>query len=251
VPQESGDRRAASGRGKSTDGFQLAIEISSVTGSRKKQRAPAATRGPKLSRAEKHEQIRKALLHAAAKVVGAEGYSAAMVSTITARAGVAQGTFYNYFNSRQDLFDQLLPGLTGEMLDFIQAKSAGQVNDVERERKGFKAFFQFLLLKPEFYRILYESELFAPEAYRRHLVVVAEGYTRVLRRAGAAGELKPYNPRELEAIAFILMGSREYLCMRYARSDGEIVDLPDFVIEAYMKLVTGGLWKPSAGRRRK
>jgi len=245
-----GDPRAARDRGKSTDGFRFAVGISTVIGSRKKQRALSA-RGRKLSRAEKHEQIRKALLQAAAKVVGAEGYSDAMVSAITARAGVAQGTFYNYFTTRQDLFDQLLPGLTGEMLDFIKARSSGQANDVERERKGFKAFFEFLLLKPEFYRILYESELFAPEAYQRHLAIVAEGYTRVLRRAGAAGELKTYNPRELEAIAFILMGSREYLCVRYARSDGEIVDLPDFVIEAYMKLVTGGLWNPPAGRRGK
>lgn len=217
--------------------------------SRKKQRAQG-TRGPKLSRAQKHEQIRKALLQAAAKVVGAEGYSAAMVSAITARAGVAQGTFYNYFATRQDLFDQLLPGLTGEMLEFIKVKSAAQASDVERERKRFKAFFEFLLLRPEFYRILYESELFAPEAYHRHLAIVGQGYTRVLRRAGVAGEIKPFNARELEAIAFILMGAREYLCMRYARSDREIVDLPDFVIEAYMKLVTGGLWNPPVGRRK-
>lgn len=198
---------------------------------------------PKVSRAEKHDQIRTALFDAAVKVVGAEGYSAAMVSAITARAGVAQGTFYNYFESRQDLFDQLLPRLSAEMLDFIKARSAGEPNEVERERRGFRAFFEFLLLYPEFYRILYESELFAPEAYQRHLDVVAKGYVRVLTRAQDKGELKPYDPREIEAIALILMGSREYLCMRYARAGGEIVALPDFVVDAYMKLVTGGIWR--------
>lgn len=30
----------------------------------------------------------------------------------------AQGTFYNYFASQQDLFDYLLPELGGELLDF-------------------------------------------------------------------------------------------------------------------------------------
>ena len=51
------------------------------------------TKPQKLTRAEKQSQIRTALLQAAAKVVGEVGYSAAMVSTITRRAGVAQGTF--------------------------------------------------------------------------------------------------------------------------------------------------------------
>ena len=218
------------------------------------RREPARTSGSnppspgKLSRAEKHDQIRKALFDAAIKVVGAEGYSAAMVSAITARAGVAQGTFYNYFESRQDLFDQLLPRLGLEMLDFIKARSADARNDLERERQGFKAFFEFLLAYPEFYRILYESELFAPEAFRRHFDLVTDGYLRVLRRAQGRGELQPYDPREIEAIATILMGSREYLCMKYARSDGQIVELPDYVVDGYMKLVTGGIWRAPKGK---
>src|SRR6202008_1120179 len=41
---------------------------------------------------------------------------------LTRRAGVAQGTFYNYFNSRQDLFDQLLPSMSNEMLAFIYGR---------------------------------------------------------------------------------------------------------------------------------
>ena len=40
-------------------------------------------------------------------IVGELGYAGASVALITARADVAQGTFYNYFESRQDLLDQL------------------------------------------------------------------------------------------------------------------------------------------------
>ena len=61
-----------------------------------------------------------------AKVVGAEGYAHASVAKVTALAEIAQGTFYNYFASQQDLFDQLLPELGTELLDFIRTRIAGE-----------------------------------------------------------------------------------------------------------------------------
>jgi len=60
---------------------------------------------PRSTRAERSEQTLNALLDAAGEVVGELGYQDASVARITSQAGVAQGTFYNYFNSRQDLFD--------------------------------------------------------------------------------------------------------------------------------------------------
>lgn len=203
-------------------------------------------RAQKLTRAEKQSHIRAALLDAAAKVVGEIGYSAAMVSTITRRAGVAQGTFYNYFSSRQDLFDQLLPSMSNEMLGFINERSSHAANDVAREKLRFEAYFAYLLARPEFYRILYESEQFAPEAFQKHIQVIGQGYQRVLRRAANAGDARAVDPREYEVIAFMLMGARKYLSSRFARSDGSIRELPDFVTKAYMRFVCNGFWDERA-----
>lgn len=166
-----------------------------------------------------------------------------MISTITSRAGVAQGTFYNYFNSRQDLFDQLLPSMSDEMLAFISARSSRARNDVEREKLRFEAYFAYLLERPEFYRILYESELFAPDAFQKHIDVIAQGYQRVLRRATNAGDARAVDAREYEVIAFMLMGARKYLSSRFARSNGTMRELPDFVTRAYMRFVCSGFWE--------
>ena len=54
-------------------------------------------------------------------VVGEQGYAGASIALITQRAGLAQGTFYLYFDSREDLFDQLLPEVGQELLDFLGA----------------------------------------------------------------------------------------------------------------------------------
>jgi AcrR family transcriptional regulator len=194
------------------------------------------------SRAERGQQIRESLFEAATKVVGQQGYANAMVSTIASTADVAQGTFYNYFESRQDLFDNLLPRLGQEMLQFIREEASDSSNGREREERSFRAFFTFLKIRPEFYRILYEAELFAPAAFKRHTETIAAGYVRTLDRELKCGELKTRDPRDLEAIAFMLMGARHYLCMRFARRDGETVSLPEWVVRAYMNLVVTGLY---------
>lgn len=209
--------------------------------------APRPSKRKKLSRAEKSQKIRQSLFEAAAKVVGEQGYSNAMVASITARADVAQGTFYNYFESRQDIFDQLLPSLGEAMLAFIKDRSKDAPNEIEREEQSFRAFFAFLKTHPEFYRILYEAEVFAPAAYQRHMETVSKGYCRVLQRARDRGALKVRDNREIETIAYILMGARQYLSMRYARRDGQTIALPEWVVRAYMSLVKGGLFEAERG----
>jgi len=199
-------------------------------------------RARRMTREEKSQFIRDSLMSAAAMTVGEQGYANTMVSTITARAKVAQGTFYNYFESKQALFDQLLPELGKEMLQFIRERIANASTALEREEISFKAFFDFLKKHPEFYRILYEAELFAPTAFRDHMDTIARGYVRFLRTAWERGELNIKDESELEPTGYMLMGIRHYLCMQYARKDGKSVALPEHIVEIYKRLITDGIF---------
>ncbi|HEX3218328.1 MAG TPA: TetR/AcrR family transcriptional regulator [Aestuariivirgaceae bacterium] len=206
------------------------------------RRRPVAGEAPrKLTRAEKSQKIKRDLLAAAAKVVGKVGYSNAQVSRITAVANVGQGTFYNHFESRQDLFDQLLPTLGGELLDFIRVRAADAPNALEREKRSFKAFFEFLKENPEFYRILYEAEVFAPKAFAAHIERIAGAYVRTLERDATQGGVAAMDKNALEVLAFTLMGARHYLCMRFARKNGRVVDPPEWVVDTYMRLFAQGI----------
>ena len=192
-------------------------------------------------RADRAIETRRKLIDAAAKVVGAEGYANASVAKITARAEIAQGTFYNYFASQQDLFDHLLPELGAELLDFIRARIAGESGSFAREEIGFRAFFDFVAERPEFYRILNEAEIFAPKAYHDHMSNMAEGYLRALSRSHAKGELPGFERRELEVVVYSLLAARNYISYRYLFRDGRSRRLPAWVDGAYMKLLTGGM----------
>lgn len=193
------------------------------------------------SRDERGALIRAALFRAAMEVVGDVGYEQASISRITQRAGVAQGTFYNHFESRQDILDQLLPAVGREMVEHVRVCAREGRTAFDREEMGFRAFFSFLKKTPHFFRILNEAESFAPKGYREHLELVSAGYIRFLRRAHEHGELPGYEERELEVVALVLMSARTYIAWRYLQGGADQDDLPDWVVKAYVKFAMYGL----------
>ena len=205
---------------------------------------------PKLSRAERNDEVKRRLFDAAAKIVGRLGYAEASVARITELAEVAQGTFYNHFENRQELLDQLLPTIGLQMVDFIAERAGALPPGADRETERFRAFFEFLQVVPEFLRILNEAEVFAPKGYQRHLDNIAAPYVRTLMRERNAGEVDDYSEEELEVIVHILMGARGYLCRRYAYTEGSAHPVPDYVISAYEKLLGSGLFRRPAKRNK-
>jgi AcrR family transcriptional regulator len=208
----------------------------------------AGNQKPKVSRAERNDEVKRRLFDAAAKVVGRLGYAEASVARITELASVAQGTFYNHFGNRQELLDQLLPTIGLQMIAFIKERTNAAATGADKETERFRAFFDFLRVVPEFLRILNEAEVFAPSGYQRHLDNIATAYVRTLKRDRNAGEINDYSDQELEAIVHILMGARGYLCQRYAYTEGSAHAVPEYVISAYEKLLGSGLFRKSAAR---
>jgi AcrR family transcriptional regulator len=195
----------------------------------------------KLNRVERNAWTKRRIFDAATKIVGKYGYAEASVARITEEAGVAQGTFYNHFENRQELLDQLLPKIGIDMVRFIRERT-GTAQTARQEIERFSAFFDFIRRVPEFLRILNEAEFFAPIGYQKHFDNISTAYVRILKRARLAGTVDSYSDEEFEAIVQILMGARGYLSRRYSYAGGAVTAVPDHVISAYQKLVTRGLF---------
>ena len=75
------------------------------------------------------EQRRGDILDAATRVFAEKGIQSATIADITHAAGVAKGTFYLYFDSK----DQLVGALKAKMVDDILAHSSGLYAQVGRE----------------------------------------------------------------------------------------------------------------------
>jgi AcrR family transcriptional regulator len=174
--------------------------------------------------------------------VGRYGYAGASIARITMAANVAQGTFYNYFGSRDALFAHLLPEIGRLMIDEIGAKVREHKRLADREEARIRGYLDFLRTHPGFYRVLREAETFAPEAHREHMANMVAGYTRALRaereRAGAPALPDPL----IEKIVYMLLGARDYLAMRYQADGSQAIAADDETVATYMRAIRGGLF---------
>lgn len=201
-------------------------------------------RKQRLSRAEKAEVTRARLFEAAIEIVGERGYAGASVALITARANVAQGTFYNYFESRQDLLDQLLPSISRRLHHLIRQRVLEAPDDaIERERARLAGFFEFLEKEPHLFKILSEGSVHAPRGFRAHLEMQSASYRRALEYERRRGNLQIEDPDEVGILAQMLISTREYLSGRFCYEDGDFVRPAPGVVDTYVKLLRGKVFK--------
>ena len=193
------------------------------------------------ARAEKTARIREQLMVSAARVVGERGYRDASVQRITADAGLAQGTFYLYFASRQALFDQLLPHFGLQMLEQVRLRSTGVHGFFALEEIGLKAVVEYLHENPWFWRLLNEAEVEAPLAWERHHEEVTSRYIRFLKRARAQGELEGYAVSELATLAQLLVAARDYIYRCHLTSHAPGKKVPAALLKTYRKFIEHGL----------
>lgn len=159
------------------------------------------------------EATRQRLLEAAELEFGEKGFKRASVTGITQRAGVAQGTFYLYFPSKEDALRELVRHMGRELRRALSAAIAGVSGRLEVERAGFEAFVRFCLGKQNLYRVVMESQFVDESIYREYYQTLASAYTLGLRRAQERGEIRP---GDAEAQAWALMGIAHFLGLRYA-----------------------------------
>ncbi len=157
---------------------------------------------------------RESLLTAGCHVVAAEGYAAASIAKIAETAGVAQGTFYNYFADRQALFDEMLPYIGLRMREAVEQAARDAPPGLRREVRRFEAFLRYVDENDGFYRILYEAEVFSPTAHRVHIENIVSGYRRTIRRAIATGRFPLMSDGKIECIIYQLLGMRAYAAMQ-------------------------------------
>jgi AcrR family transcriptional regulator len=157
-------------------------------------------------------ETRTKLIEAAEQVFGALGYHDASIVKLTEAAGVGQGTFYLYFASKKDVFDELIRDMNRRVRHAMKEASSRGRTRLEAELLGFGAYFRFTMDHPAIYRIIRQAEFVSPEMLEFHYAKLAEGYVEGLRESIARGEVGDIEP---EVTAWALMAAGEMLGMRY------------------------------------
>ena len=195
--------------------------------------APRVLREP---RTERGRRTQRAILDAAAAEFGEKGFHESSIVSITIRAGVALGSFYTYFESKEALFKALVQDMSGRVRDHVApVLGAYQGDAVEAEGVALAAFLDFARAHKEIYRIIDEAEFVAPDDWRAHYLNTAARILERLQAARARGELR-VEPHE--AHAWAIMGMNVFLGLRFGVMDGD-ADLGEVVRQANALLKDG------------
>lgn len=174
----------------------------------------------KKTRAQRREDRRDSLKEAAIEVFSTHGYHAAKVSQIVETVGVAQGTFYLYYESKEQIFGELLSDflqtVVGAVSDWEPASLDSQevlreelhrvgmkLTEVLLEHRGLAAIFfrEGLAVSQDFDEMI--------EEFYSTLAALMTNFNRVLHERGIIPKMN------FEMLAYMTIGSVERIIMEY------------------------------------
>lgn len=190
----------------------------------------------KAPRTDRGRRTLRALLDAAAAEFGDKGFHEGSISGITRRAGVALGTFYTYFDSKDAIFRALVRDMSGQVRDHVAPALRAAPDQIAAERAGLHGFLTFVRSHKEIYRIIDEAEFVDPESFHTHYATTAERIEQRLKAAAARGEIRD-DVSDIHAWA--VMGMNVFLGLRYGVWDEDRT--PDAVADTVADMLRDGL----------
>lgn len=190
----------------------------------------------KVPRTERGRRTMRAILDAAAIEFGDNGFHQASISDITRRAGVALGSFYTYFDSKDAVFRALVRDMSDQVRDHVAPAILSAPDQIAAEQAGLREFISFVRDHKEIYRIIDESEFVDPESFRLHYATTADRITRRLRKAADRGEVKG---DVSEVHGWAIMGMNVFLGLRYGVWSED--ETPDDIAKVVAKMLKDGI----------
>jgi AcrR family transcriptional regulator len=190
----------------------------SRAGTKPRQAVPAeAPSSAKVPRTPRGERTLRKILDAALAEFGELGFGDASIVGITRRAKVALGTFYTYFDSKEEVFRALVNDMSARVREHVAPTLTGASDALDAERRALAAFLRFAAENKQVYRIIDEAEFVDPAGFRAHYENTAARIVARLEQGIARGELRR-DPAAIgnEVISWALMGANVFLGLRFA-----------------------------------
>src|SRR3954470_12525157 len=178
-------------------------------GVKAEEQAPLSAAGDgKAPRTPRGERTMRKILDAARDEFGERGFAESSIVGITQRAGVALGTFYTYFDSKEALFQALVRDMSAEVAATAAPAFVGSANALDAAQHGLELFLRFAREHRDIYRIIDEAEFVDPGAYREHYETTASRIAARLIAAREKGEIAvDLDDDDLEILAWASMGA--------------------------------------------
>ena len=183
---------------------------------------------------------REAIIRAAIEVFSKKDFKTASISEIAQKAGIADGTIYQYFRNKEDLFFSIPTEKTNEFLNQLELHLEGISGAFNKIQKFVWYFLYFFKSNPEYGRILMlemrvsrsfvktETYGFLKQSVSQVMNIIIEGQNEGVIRQDA----------DIYILRHLILGTLEHMVSRWLLK-GEKYDLLEYHQDVSRILIDG------------
>ena len=172
---------------------------------------------------------------AAEELFSEKGYYDTGITDIVTRAGIAQGTFYIYFNDKKSVFVYLIRKLGSELKESIRANIRVSKDRYDEEYMGIKTFLNFVGEHIGLFKIVWQAQFVDPELFKEYYESFSKGYVRNIKKAQTKGEMNDIDP---VILSYCLIGIANFTALKFIEFDNK--NNYEEVVEEVMKFIKNG-----------
>ena len=197
------------------------------------------------------DAVRRRLLESAAAQFARLGFDATNIDDIAVDAGVAKGTVYNYFDSKEDLFGAVLAQGAQQTVDrFAAVPHGASTRDALR---ALAAADVSVLREEEAFMKVLIAEAMSPRSRNYSLILerlapFLDAVAGILEAGVRRGEVR--RDRPVPQLALLFTGTLALLYIQHWQSDGgwpTMDEIPDLAVDTFLD---GGRARGPQPRRR-
>jgi AcrR family transcriptional regulator len=191
------------------------------------------------------EERRKQLLNAAIDAFGEKGYHRTQVSDIIAKAKVARGTFYLYFEGKREIFDAIMTELFDRVQAEIRAIPKEAVIEIPSQIKGnLERITKLLLENPLLTKLLINEsvglDVELDTRLRKFYGQILDYIRRGLRQGQEMGFVRP---GDVHVLAICLLGCvKEVFYQSFLETEKPTGEM---IVREIYQFIIGGIAHPS------
>jgi AcrR family transcriptional regulator len=190
-------------------------------------------------------QARRAqVLRHAKRIFARKGYHRTNVADIIARARIARGTFYLYFQNKKDLFEELLEQVVNELTQRIQRlrPGPGEPDPVDQLRANLTRVLTYVLAERELTDILLNHSTGFDHELDDKIQDFYDRIAALIKRSLDLGiEMNLVRNSDTRAVSYAILGGiKEVIGMLSRSEDTDISAL----VEEILQFGLGGVARP-------
>lgn len=190
--------------------------------------SPHGRRRPRTSRGKRTVDR---LLAAATTTFDDHGFHNASVAAICRDARVANGTFYQYFADKEQIYLELITRTSERLLAHLEKRVLSGSGTLQGIEGALRAYWCFIDENASLHQVLREAEFVRMDVARNFYRQLARCYRELIERGQRRGELAEIDP---ETLAFALIGLGEFVALRYLLWSREFSERVAETAEAFL-----------------